>query len=118
MNQPQVNVYVNQPGTGAGAQSYFDGSLAQYIGWAILCAIMTTFTFGLCFPWALCKLYGWKVSHTVIEGRRLRFDGTGMGLFGLWIKWLLLSIITFGIYAFWMGISLEKWKASHTFFAS
>ncbi|MCL2544570.1 MAG: YjgN family protein [Clostridia bacterium] len=119
MSQPQVNVYV-QPGTGTGAgtKSYFDGGLGSYIGVAILGAIITVLTLGICYPWAVCRMYRWKVEHTVIEGRRLRFDGTATGLFGHWIKWLLLSIITIGIYLFWVHISLEKWKAKHTFFAS
>ena len=120
MSQPHVNVYVNQPGaeTGAATKSYFDGSLAQYVGWVIIGGLITVFTLGLCAPWAICKLYGWKINHTVVEVRRLRFDGTGMELFGSWIKWLLLCIITVGIYAFFVGIALNKWKASHTFFAS
>ena len=124
MSQPggqQVNVYVQQPGAAAqpGAatsQSYFDGGLASYIGWAILGAIITMCTLGICAPWAICKLYNWKITHTVIEGRRLRFDGTAMGLFGQWIKWLLLCIVTVGIYSFWVGIALEKWKVKNTFF--
>ncbi|WP_415875138.1 hypothetical protein [Clostridium sp.] len=36
--------------------------------------IVTVCTLGICYPWALCKLY-WKINHTVVEGRRLRFDG-------------------------------------------
>ena len=112
----QININVQtQP---QGAQSYFDGGLASYVGWAILGSFVTAITFGICFPWALCKVYGWRINHTVIEGRRLRFDGTATGLFGQWIKWLLLSIITVGIYLFWVGIALEKWKVKHTSFAS
>lgn len=98
-------------------ESHFDGGLLQLIGWSILGMIVTTVTLGIAYPWALCNVYGWKIKHTVIEGRRLRFDGTGIGLFGLWIKWLLLCIITLGIYSFWTRISLEKWKVKHTHFA-
>ncbi len=98
-------------------ESYFDGGLLQLIGWYILGGLVTCFTLGISYPWALCKIYGWKINHTVVEGKRLRFDGKAVQLFGNWIKWLLLSIITFGIYGFWVGIALEKWKAKHTFFA-
>lgn len=98
-------------------KSYFDGGLLQLIGWTILGTLITIFTFGICYPWALCMVYNWKIKHTVIEGRRLRFDGTAIGLFGLWIKWFLLILITFGIYGFWVKISLEKWKTKHTYFA-
>ena len=60
--------------------------------------------------------YGWKINHTVIEGKRLKFNGTAMGLFGNWIKWLLLIIVTFGIYSFWVHIKLEQWKVKNTTF--
>ncbi len=96
--------------------SYFDGGLLQYWGWVILGTFVTTITFGICYPWAVCMIYGWKAKHTVVGGRRLRFTGTAMGLFGNWIKWLLLTIITLGIYGFWVFIALEKWKAKHTVF--
>ena len=98
--------------------SYFDGGLLQLIGWNILGGIITTITAGICYPWALCMVYGWKINHTVIGGRRLKFTGSAVGLFGNWIKWLLLSIITLGIYLFWLGIALEKWKVKNTTFAN
>ena len=99
-------------------KSYFDGGLLRLIGWRILGTLITIFTLGICYPWALCMVYSWKTKHTVIEGKRLQFNGSAFGLFGNWIKWLLLCIITFGIYSFWVGIALEKWKAKHTTFAN
>ena len=74
--------------------SYFDGGLLQLIGWTLLGWLITWITLGICYPWALCVVYGWKINHTVVEGRRLRFIGSGVGLFGNWIKWLLLTIKT------------------------
>ncbi len=97
-------------------KSYFDGGLLQLIGWSLLGTLITIFTIGICFPWALCMVYGWKINHTVIEGKRLKFTGKAVGLFGLWIKWILLSIITLGIYGFWVNISLEKWKVKNIVF--
>ena len=99
-------------------ESYFDGGLLSLIGLYILGILITFFTFGICYPWALCMIYGWKINHTVIEGRRLRFTGSAWSLFGHWIIWLLLSIITLGIYLFWVGIALEKWKVKNTEFAN
>lgn len=99
-------------------KSYFDGGLLQYVGWNILGVLVTVFTLGIAYPWALCMVYGWKINHTVVEGRRLKFTGSAVGLFGLWIKWLLLLIITFGIYGFWLKISLEKWKVKNTTFVN
>ncbi len=96
--------------------SNFDGGLIEYILLNILGAILTVVTLGIAFPWAICLIYGWKINHTVINGRRLKFIGTGFGLFGSWIKWLILCIITFGIYSFWLFIALEKWKVKNTVF--
>jgi uncharacterized membrane protein YjgN (DUF898 family) len=97
-------------------ESYFDGGLFQLIGWTILGAIVTFFTLGICYPWALCMVYKWRIENTVIEGKRLKFTGKAIGLFGNWIKWWVFTIITFGIYGFWLGIALEKWKVKNTVF--
>ena len=98
------------------SKSYFDGGLLQLMGWSLLGWFITAITFGICFPWALCMVYGWKINHTVVEGKRLQFNGSAVNLFGNWIKWLLLCLITFGIYGLWVGIALEKWKAKNTSF--
>lgn len=99
-------------------ESYFDGGLLQLIGWTLLGTIITVCTFGIAYPWALCMVYGWKINHTVVQGKRLKFNGSAGSLFLNWIKWLLLSIITLGIYGFWVGIALEKWKVKNTTFAN
>ena len=96
--------------------SYFDGGLLQLIGWGIPGFLITICTFGICFPWAICMIYNWEISHTVINGKRLQFDGNAIQLFGTWIKCLLLCIITLGIYSFWIAIDLKKWKTKHTHF--
>ena len=98
--------------------SYFDGGLLQLIGWRILGFVVTVCTLGICYPWAICMIYGWETRHTVVNGHRLAFDGTALQLFGHWIIWLLLCIITLGIYSFWVGIALRKWKTSHTHFVN
>ena len=98
-------------------KSYFDGGLLQLIFCRILGTIITVWTFGICYPWALCMVYNWKIKHTVVDGKRLKFDGHAIQLFGTWIKWLLLLIITLGIYGFWLNISLKKWITKHTHFA-
>lgn len=97
-----------------GNRSFFDGGLLELIGWTILGWLVTVTTVGICYPWALTMLYGWKINHTVIDGHRMHFSGSAVGLFGQWIKWLLLSLITLGIYSFWVRIKLEDWKARHT----
>jgi len=98
-------------------ESQFDGGLLSLLGWCILGFLVTVFTLGICYPWALCMVYGWKINHTVINGRRLKFSGSPISLFGHWILWLLLCIITAGIFSFWLYIALEKWKVKNTDFA-
>lgn len=97
--------------------SAFDGGLLQLIGWQFLGGLVTFFTLGICYPWAVCMIYEWETKHTVINGHRLTFDGKAIQLFGNWIKWALLTLITLGIYGFWVGISIRKWKVKHTHFA-
>lgn len=94
--------------------SYFDGTVAQDIGYSILTFIITVFSFGIATPWAVCMYHNWQIGHTVIDGKRLYFDGTGGQLFGQWIKWLLLIFITFGIYSFWVNVKMQQWLTKHT----
>lgn len=97
-------------------KSYFDGGLLQLIGWRILGFLITFCTCGICYPWAVCMVYGWETRHTVINGKRLEFTGTAVSLFFLWLKWWILCIITCGIYGFWVCISIRKWKVKNTRF--
>lgn len=113
-----AEITVNINNSISNGKSYFDGGLLQLIGWSILGGLITIFTLGICYPWALCMVYGWKINHTVIDGRRLKFNGSAIGLFGNWILWLFLSYITLDIYSFWLGIALEKWKVKNTSFAN
>ena len=41
--------------------SYFDGGILGLIGINILAFLLTLFSFGLAFPWALCLYYSWIV---------------------------------------------------------
>ncbi|PFR44619.1 DUF898 family protein [Bacillus cereus] len=118
-----ININVNAgsnngPESKWGRQSFFDGGLLSFIGWSILGTLITVFTFGICYPWALCMVYGWKINHTVVDGHRMKFNGSAVGLFGNWIKWLVLTIITLGIYGFWVSIKLEDWKVKNTTFVN
>jgi len=95
-------------------ESKFDGGLAQLIGWKLLGGLITTFTLGICFPWAVCMTKKWETQHTIIDGKRMVFDGTGGQLFGNWIKWFLLTLVTCGIYGFWLTIKMKQWIVKHT----
>jgi len=97
-------------------QSYFDGTMLQFLGRTILTTLLVSITLGICTPVALVIMYKWKASHTVIEGQRLCFHGKVGSLFGGWILWMLFSIVTLGIYGLWIPIKLEQWKTKHTYF--
>ena len=97
--------------------SEFDGGLLAFIGWSFLGGLISMFSFGIAFPWAICMIFRWRIDHTIINGKRLKFNGTGGSLFITWLKWMFFIIITLGIYSLWIVISLEKWKVKNTTFA-
>ena len=104
------------PAAQGGGESYFDGGVFQWLGWKILGALVTGFTLGICYPFAVNWMYSWEAKHTVIDGRRLKFTGSAGGLFGTWIVCLLLTFVTLGIYYFWVPLKIRKWREANTFF--
>ena len=94
----------------------FDGGAGTYLGTAILGVLITVFTLGICYPFAVVLRQRWRAKHSYIDGRQLIFTGSAMGLFGNWIKWFLLIIITVGIYSFWVGPRIQKWVWENTDF--
>lgn len=96
--------------------SYFDGGLLGLIGINLITAVLSVITIGIAYPWLICMKLQWVASHTVIEGRRLKFVGTGLDLFGSWLAWLLLTIVTLGIYGFWLVIKMKQWEVKYTVF--
>lgn len=93
--------------------SFFDGEGLTFFGLFLLMDLASLVTFGIAAPWFLCRIYRWKFSHTVINGRRLSFNGRGGSLLGHWILWELLSIVTCGIYSYFMYVALQKWTWKH-----
>lgn len=96
-------------------KSYFDGNGFELLGYILLALLVSAITCGIAAPWMICKIYRWKLSHTVINGRRFTFDGTGAGLLGHWIIWEILTVITCGIFSFFAHVALRKWELSHTY---
>lgn len=94
--------------------SYFDGGFWQLFGWSCLGGIITLFTFGICYPWAIQMIYSWEQRHKVYCKRRCTFDGTAMQLFGTWLLCMFLSVITLGIYTWWIPLKIKKWQIKHT----
>lgn len=102
---------------GAPARFTFDGGAGTYLGTAVLGVVLTVFTLGICYPFALVLRERWRAKHSFIDGRQLQFHGSAIALFGLWIKWFLLIIVTVGVYGFWVGPRIARWKWQHTAFA-
>ena len=95
----------------------FDGGAATYLGTAILGILITVFSLGICYPFALVLRQRWRAKHSYIDGKQLIFIGSAIGLFGHWIKWFVLIVITLGIYLFWVGPRIQKWIWENTDFA-
>lgn len=101
-----------------GAAMYrFTGGAASWFGVQLLGVLVTVFTLGICYPWAVVMTYRWKANHTYLFGHRLAFTGSAIGLFGQWLKWWLLVIMTLGIYSFWVYPRLTRWTTEHQRFA-
>lgn len=96
----------------------FDGGAGTYLGTAILGALITLLTVGICYPFALVLMERWRCKHTYIDRQQLIFTGSAVGLFGRCILWLFLTIITVGIYLFWVAPKLQQCKTVNTDFAA
>jgi uncharacterized membrane protein YjgN (DUF898 family) len=96
----------------------FDGGAGTYVGTVLLGHLITIFTLGICYPFALVLMQRWRCKHTYIDRQQLVFTGSALGLFGHWIKWFLLSVITLGIYLFWVTPRLQKWVTENTDFSA
>ena len=94
--------------------STWDGGVLETVVAVIIASLIISFTCGIATPGAVCYLWNFIISHTIVDGRRLRFDGSGAELFGQWIIWLILIFVTCGIYSFWVMPRMFKWVASHT----
>jgi uncharacterized membrane protein YjgN (DUF898 family) len=94
----------------------FDGGAGTYLGTSILGFLITLFTLGIGYPFALVLKQRWRAKHTYVDGRRLIFLGRALGLWGLWLKWFFLIIITLGIYGLWVTPRLHKWVVENTDF--
>ncbi len=57
----------------------FDGKARNYFFVGIAAFLITGLTAGIALPWAVTMIQRWKTSHTLVEGRRLRFYGSGGG---------------------------------------
>ena len=96
--EPNVTVNVQVP-AGKG-NSYFDGGLLSLLGWKILGGLITVVTFGICYPWALCMVYVWKIKHT-FNLMVVQLVYLAIGLNGFSFVLLLLAYTVSGLASPW-----------------
>ena len=81
-----------------GAPMYrFTGGAASFLGVQILGFLVTVFTLGICYPWAVTMRFSWQaVTYLAIaslHGRASACSAVG--------EVAAADIVTFGIYSFW-----------------
>lgn len=96
--------------------SYFDGKVLELIGWRLLSYLITCVSAGIAYPWGKCMEYRYQFSHTVYNGKRLKFEGNGGDLFVNRFKWIFFTIITLGIYGWWVPAKKANWVISNLHF--
>jgi uncharacterized membrane protein YjgN (DUF898 family) len=96
--------------------SYFDGKVLELIGWKLLSYLITCVSAGIAYPWGKCMIYRYQFSHTVYNGKRLKFEGNGGDLFVNRFKWIFLTLITLGIYGWWVPSKKANWVISNLHF--
>jgi uncharacterized membrane protein YjgN (DUF898 family) len=95
-----------------GENTIIDGQRCRYVGSAgglfkamFVNMLLTSITFGIYAPWAVCKLWSWVYENTEVNGQRgrLTFHGDGGTLLGKWIVGAILTYCTLGIYGAWFA---------------
>ncbi len=97
----------------------FSGTAWGLFGQLFISYLLAIVTFGLYFPWFLCRLQRWSAENTNLvdsQGNKvaLRFTGTGGELFGTFIGGVILTILTLGLYGFWFMVSMIKFITDNT----
>jgi len=101
---------------GPAGESFFDGKALPRIGVRIAAFFLILITLSFGTVWAICYIYRWETSHTVIQGHRLKFTGKGGKLFGRYLLWLLLIPLTLGIILIYIQIYVRRWLVKNTEF--
>ena len=102
-------------------ESRFVGSAWSIIGYAmlfVLCFAGAIFTFGFSLAWWYKSKTGWKISNTIIEGKKLAFSGTSAQIWGTIVSSAIFIVLTLGIYSCYAEKRLSIWEAKHTSFST
>ena len=93
----------------------FSGTGGQYFPTVLIhLLILGSITFGIYSPWAWVMIFRLRASHSLINGKSVKFTGTGGQLLGLALVQGLLTLITLGLYGPWAICRFFAWKARHT----
>ncbi len=97
----------------------YAGTGGQLFGLVLVNLLLTSITFGIYTPWAVCNLRRATIEKTSIyRGEEkvgsLSFVGTGGGLIGTYLLGSILVGITFGIYLAWFEVNVWKFFQKNT----
>ena len=124
MSDVQADNYAAAGGASGGALTVpcgfkFSGTAWGLFGQLFVSYLLTAVTFGLYFPWLICRLQRWSAENINLvdsQGNKvtMRFTGTGGELFGAFIGGMFLTVITCGLYGFWFMVNMVKFFSDHT----
>lgn len=106
----------NKVNTESKTNSYFDGTVLELFAYSYLCDFITIISAGVLRSWGVCLLNKYIYTHTVIDGKRLKFNGEGDELFAKEFRWNFFRIITLGIYSIWVPTRYKEWETSRLYF--
>ena len=97
----------------------YAGTGGQLFGLILVNMLLTTITFGIYTPWAVCNLQRAMLEKTSIYSGtekvgKLSFVGTGGGLIGMYLLGAILIPLTFGIYMAWFQVNIWKFFQKNT----
>ena len=120
MDSKFISYYINEHKLRSGIlrhhnDSYFTGTLLEYLGMMLVIFLSGVFSLGLAAPWAFCYRERWVARHTYIEGRQLHFVGKSFDLWLFLLKWTLFSVLTLGLYSFVVPIRFQQWRIKNTY---
>jgi len=103
----------------AGVRPNFTGTGGELFGVLFVGMLLTMITFGIYYPWFICKMNNYVLSRTTLgptqRGQlQLSFTGRGGELFVIALVGYLLTMITFGIYGAWFMVKLLRFFFGNT----
>ncbi|MGL5648103.1 MAG: hypothetical protein ACRDDY_09650 [Clostridium sp.] len=96
--------------------SCYDNTLKNVFFTNMKVILLGIFTLGFAYPWMICIKERSKYSHTVINGKRLKFIGNPKDLLYHWFFWYFLIIITIGLYGIVVHFKFKQWETSNVIF--